>query len=133
VAVFGPAAGLLQDVRHWLANPELNFGWLLKVENEDTPYTARHFGSKELPPAPELIVQYEVPAIPQIADPRSADGTFRFTITGVIGRRYRVQSSNNVSGPWTELTNAPATLTDESIPFSIFSQDSRGFYRVVAE
>jgi glucose/arabinose dehydrogenase len=39
--------GLVADVQSWLANPEQNFGWMLRSALDGTPYTARGFYSRE--------------------------------------------------------------------------------------
>jgi hypothetical protein len=40
------SAGLRDDVRHWLADPATNFGWLIRGE-ESAPRTVRRFDSRE--------------------------------------------------------------------------------------
>jgi hypothetical protein len=47
VYVAGPSAGLLEDVRFWLGNPDSNFGWMVISQSEDVPGTARGFGTRE--------------------------------------------------------------------------------------
>ena len=38
---------MLAEVQSWLDAPATNFGWLMKVENESGPRSARRFGSRE--------------------------------------------------------------------------------------
>jgi hypothetical protein len=35
------------DVQFWVDNPDLNFGWMIKVTNEAAPWTAKRFFSSE--------------------------------------------------------------------------------------
>ena len=52
---------MVHDVQSWLDHPESNYGWMLMAENEDTPFTARRFGSREDPTSPPLLmIDYEV-------------------------------------------------------------------------
>ncbi len=58
---FPSTTPLVADVQNWANNPGTNFGWLLVSEAESTPFTARHFGTREDPiNAPTLIVNYSV-------------------------------------------------------------------------
>ncbi|MEL6759039.1 MAG: DNRLRE domain-containing protein [Myxococcota bacterium] len=50
---------LLEDVSGWLEDPDANFGWLLKSDNEIDSRTARRFGSRENSEAlPRLTLEY---------------------------------------------------------------------------
>jgi hypothetical protein len=54
---------MVADVQSWLDDPEGNYGWLLKGNEEDRA-TARRFGSRESenPEArPRLTVEYILP------------------------------------------------------------------------
>jgi hypothetical protein len=81
----GPPSGLVGDVEHWLANPSLNYGWLLKTADESTLRTARRFNSKEHPNAalrPRLVIDYTI-----VPEPTSLV-LFAFVAASVIsGRR----------------------------------------------
>lgn len=51
---------LVTDVKAWMSNPEVNFGWLLKGD-ESSPGTARGFASREATDTshrPKLIIEY---------------------------------------------------------------------------
>lgn len=52
--------GLVNDIHLWAANPDTNFGWILR-DPESTPQTAKRFASREHPdPAlrPLLIIEF---------------------------------------------------------------------------
>jgi hypothetical protein len=52
---------LVNDVQGWLNQPQSNFGWMLRVQDEDLPFTARRFGSREDPGnAPRLTIDFVV-------------------------------------------------------------------------
>lgn len=52
---------LVNDVQSWLNQPQSNFGWMLRVQDEDLPFTARRFGSREDPEnAPRLTIDFVV-------------------------------------------------------------------------
>ncbi len=52
---FASGSELVADVQGWVKDPSSNFGWLLMTDDEGTPFTARHFGSREDPNAPPLL------------------------------------------------------------------------------
>jgi hypothetical protein len=43
---WGPAPGLITDLRHWLVSPDQNHGWIV-LGNESADWTARRFDSRE--------------------------------------------------------------------------------------
>lgn len=53
---------MVEDVQQWVDHPESNFGWMLKVEDEDANFTARRFASREAGDefAPRLTIEYTV-------------------------------------------------------------------------
>jgi hypothetical protein len=56
---FEGTADLIADVQSWLDHPESNYGWMLLCQNEDLPFTARRFGSREDPnSAPTLRIEF---------------------------------------------------------------------------
>jgi len=65
------------DLQLWLHNPGTNFGWMLISQSEDTPFTARRFGSREdLGHSPTLTVDFDV-----VPEP----GTFALCALGLTG------------------------------------------------
>lgn len=57
---WGPSAGIIADVEHWLAFPDENYGWIL-LGNEADEQTARRFDSREnqnLDHRPALFIKY---------------------------------------------------------------------------
>ncbi|MCF7765110.1 MAG: DNRLRE domain-containing protein [Verrucomicrobia bacterium] len=62
VYVAGPSAGLLEDVRFWLGNPDSNFGWMVISQSEEVSGTARGFGTREEgATAAVLQIEYAMP------------------------------------------------------------------------
>lgn len=50
------------DVQNWLASPSSNFGWLIKLDDESTPMTARRLSTRESTiNKPTLNVTYLLP------------------------------------------------------------------------
>ncbi len=77
--------GLVTDVQAWLANPSVNFGWMLLAQNETA--AAVRFASRESAPAPSLVVDYTAPVnvAPAISSQPSnqvvaAGGTATFSV-----------------------------------------------------
>jgi hypothetical protein len=65
---FASSPALIADVQFWLQQPDNNFGWMLIVANETTPFTARRFGSREDPlNSPRLLVNYRAIPEPSVA------------------------------------------------------------------
>jgi hypothetical protein len=123
---------LVGDVQAWVSNPSSNFGWMLICDDEATPFTARHFGSREDPGAhPNLEIQYLVP--PHIDSAQRTGNQFNLTFTTRPGQTYTVEfRASSSSGVWQTLTNlglatnvTPVLITDTVIA-------SQRFYRVVS-
>jgi hypothetical protein len=98
---------LIADVRQWLVDPDSNFGWLLKSDSEDSPFTARRFGSSEAASGqPTLTI--EAILLPRIGPTLVADGQFSLQFDGEAGKGYVVERRTQLdSGEWTVLTNVP--------------------------
>ena len=54
---WGFNAEMVADVQNWLDNPDNNFGWLIKG-NEESDQTTKRFDSREGPTKPTLTVTY---------------------------------------------------------------------------
>lgn len=62
-------AGMVADVQRWVSNPDGNFGWLIKAENETPIGTAKRFVSREGDPSarrPKLVIEYTVVPAPGV-------------------------------------------------------------------
>ena len=71
---FASNAGLVADAQLWLEQPELNFGWALVTDQEQTTGTARRLASREDPSnGPALRVEY-------------ASGSAPIMITSIVAR-----------------------------------------------
>jgi len=64
---------------------------------------------------------------------RAADGTFSFTISGEVGRTYRVQGSSDPRGVWTDLKNVTGAATPQLFADTDSKSLARRFYRVVGQ
>jgi len=122
---------LADDVQFWVINPDLNFGWLLKSNSEETIFTARRFASREDPNSPpQLEIEYVVP--PRISSAQRAGSQFQLDFTPWVGEGYAVQYRDSlISGSWQTLTNLG--IATNAAPLTVF--DTAGlpqrFYRVV--
>lgn len=82
---FASTTALVADVQGWLANPQSNFGWILRGVETSTG-TAKRFASREVTQAaqrPQLIVAFEMSADTPTATPTAtlAPPTFTPTVT----------------------------------------------------
>ena len=114
--------GLITDAQLWLDHPEQNFGWMLKTEEEESIFTARRFGSRELEDAgesPQLLITYLPPIV--LTNVHVASNRLSLTFNTEFGYPYRVESRATAGGTnaWTVLTNfglilspGPRTATD---------------------
>ncbi len=129
-ADFASTSDLTTDVRLWHSNPGNNFGWLLKSEAEDSPFTARRFGSSEgASGQPTLTIEALVP--PRIGPTLVANGQFSLQFDGEAGKGYVVESRDQVDGgEWTVVTNIPPLEASGPINVTETLASSNRFYRV---
>ena len=66
LVLFESTPQMLSDVRLWLEHPELNFGWMLKTEEERQPRSARSFASRESGFGPTLSIDFVVVPEPSV-------------------------------------------------------------------
>ena len=122
---------LVDDVRGWVNDPDSNFGWLLKSNNEETIFTARRFASRENPDfPPQLDLEYVVP--PAISSARQFGNQFQLSFTPWTGEGYAVQYRDSLtSGSWQTLTNLG--IATNAAPLTVFDTVAlpQRFYRVV--
>lgn len=126
-------ARMISDVQYWLDNPNQNFGWALVCEAEDSPFTARRFGSHEdFLNAPRLEVDYLPP--PQILSVSKQTNQFTLTFAGEAGQNYVVEYRDLLStnANWSVLTNiGPLADTTEVVVIdSLPLSNPDRFYRV---
>lgn len=133
---FASTPQMISDVRTWVDNPDLNFGWLLKTEAESTARTARRFGSREFvgidtnsPP----YVEVEFVAPPIVSGTQVTNGQLGFSFLTESNQAYVVEFKNALStNSWLALTNIGAS----PVPATIFVSDpistNARFYRIVA-
>lgn len=123
---------LVADVQDWVSNPSSNFGWMLICDDEGTPFTARHFGSREDPDAhPNLEIQYLVP--PRIDSAQRTGNQFNLTFTTWPGQTYTVESrASSSSGVWQTLTNVGTVTNATQVLIVDTVAGPQRFYRVVS-
>ena len=123
---------LVADVQDWVNNPPASFGWMLICDDEPTPFTARHFGSRENSGAhPNLEIQFLVP--PFIESAQRVGSEFQLSFTAWPGQSYAVEFRNALAaGTWQPLTNTGlATNMMQRVVADPIIAPQR-FYRVVA-
>ena len=129
--MLGPAPGeytitstpaLIADIHHWIQNPDQNFGWMLKLEDETDLQTARQFASRETANGVVLHIEYTAAPAPEL----------RFTSieragTNVVLRwtggdsSVKVESSIEVTGLWREVAEgADGAITNNIVEFHQF-------------
>lgn len=121
---------LVADVRQWLAEPASNFGWLLKSDSEDSPFTARRFGSREAASGrPVLTIEAILPL--RVGAPLMADGQFSFQFDGEAGKGYVVEQRSRVDGgEWNVVTNVPPLEASGAVSVRDSIASGNKFYRV---
>ncbi|HYV29227.1 MAG TPA: DNRLRE domain-containing protein [Candidatus Eisenbacteria bacterium] len=123
---------LLADVEFWLAHPEQNFGWILISENEETPYTARRFYSREAGDpryAPTLVLEYVFP--PEIEQTEIVGNQCNLYFVAQAGQAYFAQSRDSLSsGNWMTFTNIIAQSITSKVLISDPVTGSLRFYRI---
>jgi hypothetical protein len=83
---------LVADVQSWLQDPSTNFGWTLVADEAVSPPTARRFASREaadLATRPQLLIDYELPALPVPALGRWALALFTLLLLGMASLRLQ--------------------------------------------
>lgn len=130
---FFEAGGATTDVQFWLDHPELNFGWMLRAEDEITPFTARRFGARELDdPAssPQLLIDYLPPVV--VMNSHVAGRRFSLTFQTDFGQSYLVESRGTLAGTnaWTVLTNLGLVLVPGPRSATDSITNEQRYYRV---
>jgi hypothetical protein len=108
--------GLIADVQHWVANPERNFGWLLKVDDETIAQTARQFASRETTNAPILRVEFSVSGAGElrITTIERADTNVVIRWTGGQGN-VAVETSTTLPGTWVRVGASESGVFTNSV------------------
>ena len=124
---------MIADVQLWLDHPEQNFGWMLKTEEEQSNFTARRFGSRELEDpfeSPQLTITYLPPLL--ITDARAVSNRLSLTFDTSFGYSYRVESLAAMAGSnaWSTLTNFGLVLSPGPRTATDTLTNAQRFYRV---
>jgi hypothetical protein len=130
--VFGSTPQFIADVQTWLDDPGANFGWILISEGEDTPFTARRFGSREdTNNAPLLTIEFIAP--PRLERPQISATNFTFQFTAEAGQPYAVEFAASLpAAPWLLLTNLPSPTIATNLTVRDLLSPPRRFYRIGA-
>ncbi len=127
-------AGVVADVQHWVTNPSLNFGWLIKDSVEvATNQTARRLVSRESDVAqPRMVVTYSDAPILRIVELVRLSDQICFRFAPAPGKTYAVERSSLVNGGgWTAFQVFPAGDGRELITVCDAIASGPVFYRVV--
>lgn len=130
---FFESGGMIADVQLWLDQPGQNFGWMLKTEEEESRFTARRFGSRELEDpfeSPQLTITYLPPLL--ITAVQVVSNRLSLTFETSFGYSYRVESLAAVAGPnaWSTLTNFGLVLSPGPRTATDGVTNAQRFYRV---
>ena len=111
---FPSSTALVADVQGWVNSSANNFGWLMVSENESTPRTARHFGTREdAANQPVLTVRYTAP----VAPPQLSVSPSSLSFGSVLIGQTNTQSFRVVNTGGLTLTGSVSA----SAPFAIVS------------
>ena len=129
---FESSPEIVADVQGWVSDPPSNFGWMLICDDEPTPFTARHFGSREdLGAHPNLEIQFLVP--PRIESAQRAGDEFQLSFTTWPGQNYAVEFRTILAtGAWQPLTNTGLATNMTQRMIADPTVAPQRFYRVVA-
>ena len=125
---------LAADVEAWLQDPDSNFGWLLKIDDENSTVTASKFATREdSANAPVLKVEYELPTTPTaptLGDFGRFAGEIRFSFNGESGLTYTVEFTGDpATTNWVTLTNISALPSPTVIQIADSLKPANRFYR----
>ncbi len=130
---FFESGGSVADVQLWLDRPDLNFGWMLKSEDELSRFTARRFGSRELGDpgsSPQLTIDYLLPL--RISSVQASSNRMTLTFNTDPGYAYRVEARAPVVGTneWAVLTNFAVSFLSAERSFTDLHTNAQRFYRL---
>jgi len=120
---------MIADVQGWLNQPQSNFGWMMRTQDETSDFSARRFASREdTNRSPVLAVDYFVPRISQVT---ISGNVANIHFTAEAGQAYTVEHNNlATSAGWLVLTNiAPAAAQANIVAQDIVASAQR-YYRL---
>jgi hypothetical protein len=109
-------AGLANDVRYWLANPTLNFGWFLISAGENTSQSVVRFATREdgtTANRPTLTVDYTPAAAPAVFSVVSGPtpSPLRVMKSGAATSAVGVKNTGTGAGDFTITSPTAVTVT----------------------
>lgn len=129
---------MIADAQDWLDHPVSNHGWMIFLDDESEPRTARLLASREHNDTmgstngrPRLEVTFTTNAPLRIESVSLLEGNLCLFFTGKAGKSYTVQHRLNAdAGAWNTLTNFPPRAFDG--PFVVCDPVTapRRFYRL---
>lgn len=128
--------GMVADVQMWLADPNTNFGWLLRATGGQAG-SGRQLASREnVAFSPVLTIDYIVsepppPALPPtLFDTALVGDQIRFSFNAQSNRTYIVEFRESLTtGEWNTVTNLPAQTTDTVIRLTNAIPGAAGYFR----
>lgn len=128
--------GLIADAQSWLDDPAANHGWMIFLDDEAEPRSARLLASREhydelggTNGRPRLDVTYTLPL--RIDSVSLLEGNLCLFFNGKAGKAYTVQHRPNAdAGAWTALTNFPPRAFDGPLAVCDPITAPRRFYRL---
>ncbi len=127
-----PVRNTVADVQYWLDNPDQNFGWMVKTDDESVISSARRFGSREDPSNLPLLDVSFIPAT-HIDSPSIANNQMTFSFVAFAQQNYAVEYSDALATNWTVLTNIPPQPAQTNIVVTDALSATQRFYRVTAQ
>jgi hypothetical protein len=120
-----------EDLRMWVENPALNFGWMI-IGTEDVICSAKRLNSREdANSQPQLEIEFFV--VPRFDSARRVGNQFQILFTPWPGQSYLVQYRTNLSNTnWQTLTNVGLATSMAQILVTDTVGDSQRFYRMTA-
>ena len=126
-----PESQTAVDVQYWLDNPDQNFGWMLKTEDESVVSSARRFGSREDPSNTPLLDVSFIPAT-HIDTPTVSGNQMKFSFVAFAQQNYVVEYRDAIGAAWNVLTNIAPQTAKTNINVVDGFLGAQRFYRVTA-
>ena len=133
--LFDATTNMFADLQGWLAQPEINFGWMLLSTSEAENFSARRFASREdMYRAPLLQLDFFVVKFDTIS---VSNGAVNLSFTTEAGWPCAVEFCEALGAGgatvWQTLTNVPAAAVTGSVTVMDTAGAGGRFYRLKVE
>lgn len=126
---FENTTAMVADVQAWLNQPQINFGWLMISQAEESNFGARRFASREdTNRAPVLEVTYFIPLINQIT---VVSNSVELKFVAEAGHAYTVEYRDTFGPDWLTLTNVSAAMEQTNCVVKDSPSNTQRFYRLM--